>query len=37
MEEIKLCNYGCGKEAKFYFKTVNKWCCSKSKKSLIEK
>ena len=33
MEEIKLCNYGCGKEAKFYFKTVNKWCCSKSKNS----
>ncbi len=23
-----LCSYGCGKEAKFYFKTVNKWCCS---------
>lgn len=22
------CDYGCGKEAEFYFKTVNKWCCS---------
>ncbi len=24
----KLCGYGCGQEAKFYFKTVDKWCCS---------
>jgi hypothetical protein len=24
-----LCEYGCGNKAKFYFKTVNKWCCSK--------
>lgn len=23
-----ICSYGCGKEAKFYFKTVNKCCCS---------
>jgi len=22
-----LCEYGCGQEAKFYFPTVNKWCC----------
>ena len=25
---IKLCDYGCGQEAKFYFPTVKKWCCS---------
>jgi len=25
---MKLCDYGCGQEAKHYFKTVNKWCCS---------
>ena len=24
-----ICNYGCGKEASFYFKNVKKWCCSK--------
>ena len=24
-----ICEYGCGQEAKFYFKTVGKWCCSK--------
>lgn len=23
-----LCEYGCGKEAKYYFKTADKWCCS---------
>lgn len=23
-----LCDYGCGKEGKYYFKTVKKWCCS---------
>ena len=23
-----ICEYGCGQEARFYFKTVNKWCCS---------
>ena len=28
MEEIKLCEYGCGQEAKFYFKTSDKWCCN---------
>lgn len=27
---MTLCFYGCGQEAKYYFKTVNKWCCSKS-------
>jgi len=25
---INLCDYGCGQEAKFYFKYVKKWCCS---------
>ena len=25
---MKLCDYGCRLEAKFYFKTVKKWCCS---------
>jgi hypothetical protein len=24
-----LCDYGCGKEAKYYFKSVKKWCCSR--------
>jgi len=27
MGEIKLCDYGCGKEAKYQFKN-GKWCCS---------
>ena len=27
---MKLCDYGCGQEAKYYFPTVNKWCCSKT-------
>jgi len=26
----KLCDYGCGREAKHYFPTVDKWCCSPS-------
>jgi len=26
---MKLCDYGCGREAKYYFKIVKKWCCSK--------
>ena len=30
---MKLCDYGCEREALFYFKTVNKWCCSKSQNS----
>jgi len=29
---IKLCDYGCGQEAKFQFKN-GKWCCSKSQNS----
>jgi len=29
----KLCDYGCGKEAKFYFKIVKKWCCCKHQNS----
>jgi very-short-patch-repair endonuclease len=24
---IKLCDYGCGQEAKFFFKNARKWCC----------
>ena len=32
MDKIKLCNYGCGREAKFQFKN-GKWCCSKSHNS----
>jgi len=24
---MQLCDYGCGREAKHYFPTVNKWCC----------
>jgi len=28
--EKHLCDYGCGKEAKFYFKTSKKWYCSKN-------
>jgi len=27
-----LCEYGCGREGKFYFPTVDKWCCSKNHK-----
>ena len=30
MNQKKLCDYGCGKEANHYFSTVNKWCCSKT-------
>lgn len=30
-----LCDYGCGKEAKFQMKN-GKWCCNKSKNSCIE-
>ncbi len=36
MKEKKLCTYGCGKEAKYYFKSVDKWCCSKSHNSCPE-
>lgn len=25
---MNFCEYGCGKEAKYYFKIVKKWCCS---------
>ena len=35
MKEINLCDYGCGREAKFYLKYVKKWCCSKSANSCI--
>ena len=31
-----LCHYGCGKEANYYFKWVNKWCCSKHFNSCSE-
>ena len=30
---MKLCDYGCGREAKHYFPTANKWCCEKDCKS----
>jgi 5-methylcytosine-specific restriction endonuclease McrA len=33
---MKLCDYGCGKEAQFYFKSSNNWCCSKSPSSCSE-
>ena len=26
---MKICDYGCGQEAKHYFSTAKKWCCSK--------
>lgn len=29
-EKPELCDYGCGQKAKYYFKYVNKWCCSSS-------
>ncbi len=32
-EKPELCDYGCGQEAKYYFKTTNKWCCSKKQTS----
>ena len=31
-----ICNYGCGKEGHFYFKTVDKCCCSKDDKQFQE-
>jgi len=34
--KIHLCDYGCGKEAKYYFKIVKKWCCSKHQNQCIE-
>jgi len=30
---VKLCDYGCGKKAKYHLRTVDKWCCSKSHNS----
>jgi len=36
LKEIKLCDYGCGNEAKFYFSTVKKWCCSKHQNNCPE-
>lgn len=29
METNRLCDYGCGQEASFYFEKVKKYCCSK--------
>lgn len=26
-DKPEVCDYGCGLEPKFYFKTVDKWCC----------
>lgn len=34
--EIKLCDYGCGREATHYLKNAKKWCCSKSYNSCPE-
>ena len=28
IETDHLCDYGCGQSAKYYFKRVDKWCCS---------
>ena len=28
-----ICEYGCGREAKFFLPTVKKWCCEKSSNS----
>jgi len=30
---MQLCDYGCGKEGKYYLSTVDKWCCSPSQNS----
>lgn len=27
---MKICNYGCGNEGLYYFKTSDRWCCSKN-------
>lgn len=32
-ENPDLCDYGCGQPSKYYFKTVDKWCCSKHQNS----
>lgn len=32
---INLCEYGCGTEGKFFFKSTHKWCCSKSTSSCL--
>lgn len=29
MDNVHMCDYGCGGEGKFYFHSKNKWCCSK--------
>jgi hypothetical protein len=34
---MKICDYGCGKEAKHFFPTVNKWCCESNWKRCPEK
>jgi hypothetical protein len=33
---MKICNYGCGQEGKYFFKRVKKWCCSKHWKKCPE-
>lgn len=35
--QVQLCDYGCGKPAKYYFKFVDKWCCSKYAQSCGKK
>jgi hypothetical protein len=32
-EKPELCDYGCGQKSMFYFKTPDKWCCSKDVES----
>lgn len=32
---MSLCEYGCGQEGKYFFKRVNKWCCSKKFQTCI--
>lgn len=27
MDRIMICEYGCGREGKYFFKIVKKWCC----------
>jgi len=36
VEIFRVCDYGCGQKAKYYFPTVDKWCCSKSQNSCLE-
>ena len=33
---MKICEYGCEQEGKYYFKTVDKWCCSENHAQCLE-